>query len=221
MKSVIINAALALLLSTQAASAQSVSKQLYEIGYDACTLAMRGELQDVDGSHYRRIVDESSMNRVEFCGCVAEDFGTGDKNDLAALKSAKRVDQLSLMSVMAMTGCLPESDDDVTDGDLAGTDFSDGESELDPPEEDFAYDESDVNMCRMALDGDLMTPGFNNVEVVKKIKSNGQTIGDVCICAGRYFTAGGESLQKEIEEAGNPTIVYASTMAGAINICVN
>lgn len=223
MKPLIISAALALLVSAHTASAQSVSKQLHEIGYGACSLAMQGELKDVDGPHYRQIVDESSMNRVEFCSCVAEDFSTGDKDDLAKLKSAKRVDHLAYMSVMSMTGCLPEdaSNDDVTDGDLVDTDFSDRESELDTPEDDFAYDESDVNMCKMAMDGGLMVPGFDESEVVSKIKSNGQKISDVCVCAARYFTAGGEALQKEIEEASNPTIVYASTMAGAINTCVN
>lgn len=212
MKSVfIISAALAVLVSSQTASAQSVSKQLRDIGYGACTLAMQGELKDVDGTHYRGIVDKSSMNRVEFCTCVAEDFSTGDKDDLAKLKSAKRVDQLALMSVMAMTGCLPEnaSDEDVTDGDL------------DSPEENFAYDQSDVNMCLMAIDGDLMVPGFNETEILRKINSIGLKATDLCVCAAQYFAAGGEALQKEIEEAGNPTIVYASTMAGAINICLN
>lgn len=224
MKSVIISAALALLVSAQGAFAQSVSSQLHEIGYGACTLAMQGELEDVDGPHYRRIVDESSMNRVEFCNCVAEDFGTGDKDDLAKLTSASRVDHLAMMSVFAMTGCLPDGadDDDVTDGDLVDTDTDfDVDGVLDSPEEDFAYDESDVNMCRMAMDGGLMVPGFDETEVASKIRSNGQKISDVCVCAARYFTAGGEALQKEIEEAGNPTIVYASTMAGAINMCVN
>lgn len=219
MKSVIFSAVVALLVSTQAAQAQSVSKQLYDIGYDACTLAMQGKLKGVDGPHYRRIVDEKGENRADFCACVAQDFSTGDKSDLAKLKSPDRAQQLSLMSVLSMTGCLPETDDDVTDGDLVDDDGIDGE--LDPPEEDFAYDESDVNMCKMAMDGGFMVPGFNEVEVKKKIRSNGQKVNDVCVCAARYFTAGGEGLQKSIEEAANPTIVYSSTMAGAINTCVN
>lgn len=219
MKPVIIAAALGLLFATQPVQAQTVSKQLHDIGYEACTLALQGKLEGVDGPHYRKIVDESSMNRVEFCSCVAEDFGTGDKADLARLKSANRAEQLGLMSVLSMTGCLPETDDEVTDGDLADGDVVD--SDLDSPEEDFAYDESDVNMCNMAMDGGMMVPGFDESEALARIRGNGQAVGDVCVCAARYFAAGGEELQKSIEGAANPNLVYSSTMAGAINTCIN
>lgn len=220
MRYVFVTAFIAVLFCVQGAAAQSVGIQLHDIGYEACTQAMQGQLRDVDGAHYRQIVDASSMNRVEFCNCVAEDFSTGSKQDLTLLKSSKRADHLAMMSVMAMTGCLPDSyaDPDVIDGDLVD---AEPDGDLDMAQDDFAYDESDVNMCQMAFDGELLLPGFDADDVKRKIKSNGQKLDDVCVCSARYFTAGGEALQKEIEEANNPNVVYSSTLAGAISTCVN
>jgi hypothetical protein len=211
MRNILASSFIALLLSAQGSFAQPVSVQLHDIGYDACTQAMQEQLPDVDGAHYRRIVDASSMNRVEFCNCVAEDFSTGGKDDLSLLKSTKWVDHLAMMSVMAMTGCLPEdySDPDVTDGDL------------DMDTEDFAYDESDVNLCKMAFEGDFPLPGFDGAAIARRVKSNGQTVDDVCICSARDFTVAGEALQIEIEDADNPNLIYSSTLAGAINTCTN
>jgi hypothetical protein len=75
-------------------------------------------------------------------------------------------------------------------------------------------------MCQMAFDGGLLLPSFDADDLKREIKSIGQNLYDVCVCSARYFTAGGEASQKEIEGADNPNLVYSSTLAGVISTCV-
>lgn len=206
-----------LVLSLGPVQAQSRVDQLYDIGLDACSYALKGYIDTVDGAFFAAAISEARMSEAEYCRCVATEFTDGDDDDLALLNadSLDSVDHRAFMTAMNMMICLPDASD-VVDGDLADIDLE--EEEL--PDEDFAYDESDVYMCQQALDGGIMVPGFNEAEVLERMDAGGQTRTQLCTCAARYFAAGGEGLQEDIENAGNPTIAYTSTMAGAIEVCL-
>ncbi len=204
-----------LALSLSPAQAQSRVDQLYDIGLDACSEGLRGYVDNVDGTFFGAAISEAGMSEADYCGCVATEFTDGDDSDLALLNadSLDSVDHRSFMTAINMMICLPDASD-VLDGDLADMD----QEEL--PDEDFAYDDSDVYLCQQALDGGIMVPGFNETEVLDRMNAGGQTRTQLCTCAARYFAAGGEGLQQDIENAGNPTIAYTSTMAGAIEVCL-
>lgn len=211
---------LGLALCLQPVQAQSSVAELYQIGTDACSSALAGYLGDIDGDFFSAAISQAGVSRADYCHCVANEFTDGDAGDLALLtaNTVESVDHMQFMASMNMMICLPEdpaSDFEVTDGDLVDIDMTE---EL--PDEDFAYDDGDVYMCQQALDGGIMVPGFNEADVLDRMAAGGQSRTELCTCAARYFAAGGEGLAADIENAGNPTIAYASTMAGAIEICL-
>lgn len=214
-------AALGLLVCVTPASAQqSLRQNLYDLGRDTCSSAIAGEVDGVDGLSFVAAVDSANWERAEYCHCVGEEFQDLDSDDLASMTSgtAEGNDHLAFIATMNMAICLPgaadlEWDGEVADGDLAEWDVE----EL--PDEDFAYDEGDKDMCEMALDDAIMVPGFDREEILKGMAQVGQSRDDLCTCTARYFAAEGEPLQQAIENAPNPNIVYASTLAGAIETC--
>ncbi len=200
-----------LALTLNPANAQDTSTELYVIGASACAAALVGHVDNVDGSFFAAAIADVGVSTGDYCHCVATEFADGDENDLALLNAdtMDSVDHFEFMTAINMMICVPDVDD-VLDGDLA--------EEL--PDEDFAYDQSDVYMCEQALDGGIMVPGFNEADILTRLSASGQSRSQLCTCAARYFAAGGEGLQEDIENAGNPTIAYASTMAGAIEVCL-
>lgn len=217
-------AALGLLVSVQPTAAQqSLRQDLYDLGRDTCSSAIEGEVDGVDGLGFVAMVDSANWERAEYCHCVAEEFQDFDSDDLASMTSRTRDgdEHLAFITTMNMAICLPgqkddadmEWDEEVEDGDLAEWEVE----EL--PDEDFAYDEGDKQMCEMALDDAIMVPGFDREDILAGMGLAGQSRDDLCTCAARYFAAEGEPLQQAIENASNPNIVYASTLAGAIETC--
>lgn len=223
MKAAMLVASLGLLISVHPAAAQQALRQnLYDLGRDTCSSAIDGEVDGVDGLGFVAVVDSANWERAEFCHCVAEEFQDLDSEDLASMTSGTSDgdDHLAFVTTMNMAICLPgagdadiEWDGEVEDGDLAEWEVE----EL--PDEDFAYDEGDKQMCELALDDAIMVPGFDREDILAGMKRVGQSRDDLCTCAARYFAAEGEPLQQAIENASNPNIVYASTLAGAIETC--
>lgn len=210
-------------LTLHPVQAQDFSNELYVIGMSACASALAGQVDNVDGTFFAFAIAEAGVSKGDYCHCVGTEFTDGDPGDLDLLNSdtMESVDHFEFMTSMNMMICLPADDDsEVTDGDLVDLDMTDADFAEELPDEDFAYDEGDVYMCQQALDGGIMVPGFNETEVLERMRSGGQSRTQLCTCAARYFAAGGEGLQKEIENAANPNVVYASTMAGAIEVCL-
>ncbi len=201
--------AFGLACSLQPVQAQSVEEWLHHIGLDACQSALKGHVENVDGDFFAEAISDANLSPSAYCQCVADEFAEGDEEDLAILNadSLDSVDHHSFLTAINMMVCLPDVDFDALE-------------EEDLPDEDFAYDDSDVYMCQQALDGGIMVPGFDENDVLAQLEASGQSRTDLCTCAARYFAAGGEGLQTSIENAANPSIVYASTMAGAINVCL-
>ncbi|MBN9334890.1 hypothetical protein [Devosia sp.] len=203
---------------------QDFDNELYVIGLGACAAALDGQVEGIDGASFASTIAEAGVSKGDYCHCVATEFTIGDPGDLALLNAdtMESVDHFQFMTVMNMMICVPdmETDWEVTDGDLVDIDMFDEDATEDLPDEDFAYDEGDVYMCQQALDGGIMVPGFNEIDVLERLRSGGQSRTQLCTCAARYFAAGGEGLQDGIESAANPTIAYASTMAGAIEMCL-
>jgi hypothetical protein len=189
-------------VSGNAFAQNSLREQLNALGQRACMQVWNaGGLEGVD---FAKQATANSLTQADYCGCVGTLFesqtgGPGDENAEAFMQR---------LIVNTMTTCLTETADDgvVEDGDLGP--------------EDFAFDPSDVKMCEMALEDAILMPGFRADEVIAQLERTGQTRDDLCTCAARYFTAGGEPLQQEIENAHNSNVVYGSTMAGAINTCL-
>jgi hypothetical protein len=217
-------AALGLLVSAHPAAAQqSLRDSLYDLGRDTCSSAIDGEVDGVDGLGFVAVVDSVNWERAEYCHCVAGEFQDLDADDLASMTSGTKEgdEHLAFITTMNMAICLPGSSDDAdieSDGEVEDGDLAEWETE-ELPDEDFAYDEGDKHMCEMALDDAIMVPGFDLEDILVVMKKTGQSRDDLCTCAARYFAAGGEPLQQEIENASNPNIVYASTLAGAIETC--
>ena len=196
----------ALSLSLQVAQAQPARDQLYRMGDSICRRVLGEGIEGIDNGSYRAAVAAENWGQDSYCHCVAEEFAVDidDRFGVTTAAPAREAEAMAVKIDDALSTCLS------SDGDLA-----------DEPEiESLSYDDNDVRMCRMALDGGFMVPGFNETAVLTQIASSGQTTDDLCSCAAMHISAGGEPLQREIESAANPTIAYASTLAGGINGCL-
>lgn len=189
-------------LPGMAGAQDSLREQLHELGRRACTQVW--EAGGLDGVDVAARAMAAGQQQVVYCDCVGELFegqtaGPGDEDAEVFLHQ---------LLASTLTTCLAGAalDGEGEDGDLDETDF--------------AFDEGDVRMCQMALDDDLPVPGFNAVQVLAQLARTGQPRQELCTCAARYFSAGGEPLRQALEDAPNPGVVYASTLAGAIATCL-
>ena len=209
--------------------ADTPGEALFNIGNELCLKAMEGDASIYDASGTVAHIDGSFEGRAGFCGCVGREFTDYDADYLATLQGelapgSTSTDTLQFAMAINTAICLDpdrltDMEADVIDGDLVGTDLS--PDEIAVMGEGFTIDEHDVFMCEMTLRGDMLAPGFNADEVTTELEATGRSREDLCQCAATWFASEGEPLQRAIETAANPTLVYSSSMAGAINFCMN
>jgi hypothetical protein len=205
MRTLIVIAALLLglvLMPAVAIAQDSLREQLNALGQRACTQVWAGG--GLGGVDFAAQATVARLHEKDYCGCVGSLFElqTGGPGDEHTEEFMQR------LIIATMTTCLTESAQEtwVEDGDL--------------DVEDFAFDPEDARMCQMALDDVLPMPGFRADEVLEQLQRTGQPRDDLCTCAARYFSAGGEPLQEQLQNAQNPSVIYGNTMAGAITTCL-
>ena len=81
-------------------------------------------------------------------------------------------------------------------------------------------DESDREMRQMFVADATLIPGFISESVNNRLKRTGQSANDLCTCSARKMTAKARQLEKEIENSPNSSVIYASTLGGAIDTCL-
>lgn len=195
----------------------------YAMGARICGQILDGKLGGFNASYYRQRVSTGPLERHGFCHCVGTEFAD-DADDRFGLSKADG-EQAAKAMTAKITDALETCNS--ADGDLA-----DGEDTSDPYEAEgtlpdykpadprLPIDESDRDMCRMAMDGNMPIPGFDEEAVKRRLQRTGQSAADLCACSARKMTARSGELEKEMENAPNPSVVYSSTLGGSINTCL-
>ena len=114
MKSFFISVSLALLLSTQAASAQSAAKQLQEVGFKACEAVLYGQEATFGEKYYLRFADLVDMDREDLCACVGRQFVNNEEEQKALMKVAGSVGETQALIDITkrnLDSCLPDFDE--------------------------------------------------------------------------------------------------------------
>lgn len=235
-------AALGLAMLTPA-SAQSynVADTLTDMGRTYCAMSFARDIGDFDSQPFLRDLVAMNYPQETFCACVAAEFRASGDDEMTAwlLDEIEEEGDYALMASFLRAGfvaCMPDAGDG--DGGLGidlGLDEDDlnftlagaaQEDDTGPTIEEvladnhFPADEGDIQACLMAFDDTMLLPGFDPAAAKARVRQAGQTLDEVCSCAGAYIAALGEPFQAEVEQAMNPATVYGSSLAGEINMCI-
>ncbi|MCL4068821.1 hypothetical protein M3484_19865 [Pseudomonas sp. GX19020] len=230
------------------ASAQSynVAETLTDMGRSYCAMSFVRDIGDFDSQPFLRDLVAMNYPQEAFCTCVAAEFrGSGDDEMTAwLLDEIEEESDYALMASFLRAGfvaCMPDADfaaaarEDgpgidlgLEESDLNFTlsDVAAQEDDTGPTIEEvladnvFPADEGDIQACRMAFDDTMLLPGFDPMDAKARVRQAGQTLDEVCSCAGSYIAALGEPFQAEVEKAMNPATIYGSSLAGGINMCI-
>ena len=208
-------AAIGILLTAQISQGQSVKEQRYDLGKRICAMVLEGELEAIAGKPYRETIDRTLWDRAEYCHCVGEEFAD-DPTDRHGLLRATGDDEAHAMQAKiedALQSCLPGSGNMA---DLAGTDYAHPDEDADDGES-----EADARLCEQAIEGGILLPGFDDDAVRVRMRASRQDRAMLCACSAKHMAVDPEAFDAEVEAAANPSIVYGSKLAGAINMCLD
>lgn len=204
------------------ASTVEEQNQRYHMGSNICSQVLDGKLSGFNATYYKGRISSGEIERASFCHCVGAEFT--DDDDRFGLMKAEG-DAAAKAMAAKITDALETCNS--ADGDLADTDEGGNPYDLDanlpdyePANERLPIDESDRDMCNMAMTGSMLIPGFNEETIANRLKRTGQSTANLCACSARKMTAKSKQLKKEIEGASNPSVIYSSALGGAINSCL-
>lgn len=196
-----------LIASAPAPDEHSVKQPRYDLGQRICARVLEDDLIAIPGGGYRQAVDDARWERAEYCHCVGEEFADDPGDRFGLMHATGEAEAKAMIAKIedALHTCLPGSGNmaDLAD---SGTEDSD--------------DEDDARMCRIALEGGLVMPGFDATDVAERMRQSGQTAAQLCGCSAAGMASGREAFEAEVAAAGNPAIIYGSKLAGTINRCV-
>lgn len=194
-------AAACLAVAAQGSTSPANDDPRHDMGAGICGRIIDGTLGGFDTPYYRQRMSSGSLERGSFCQCVASEFADDD-DDRYGLMTAEG-DEAARAMTAKITDALESCNS--ADGDLVGADET---------------VDSEVRMCRMAMDGGLTIPGFNEDAVASRMKRTGQSVDDLCTCSAQKMAAKAAELDAELADAPNASVVYASTLGGTINACL-
>lgn len=216
--------AVAGLLNGAAAPQELTEKQQrYDMGRRICSMVLDDALKPIEGAKYRDEVDAANWERSEYCHCVGEEFADDPNDRFGLMKATGDAEAEAMLAKIedALQSCRPGASNNA---DLAE---SEDPYDLDAVLPDYVaadvrlkIDESDREMCQMFVADATLIPGFISESVNKRLKRTGQSANDLCTCSARKMTAKARQLEKEIENSPNPSVIYASTLGGAIHTCL-
>lgn len=215
---------LALTLATPSKGSEQNSDPVHAMGVKICTQMLDGTLgEGFHPRYYRERLAAGHLQRDAFCQCVGSTFAD-DPDDRFGLFSATGDAEAAAMTAK-ITDALETCN--AMDGDLVDMDSPTDPYNLDgdlpdyvPADTRLAVDESGYEMCRMFVDDATLIPGFTSQIVNERLQRTGQSATDLCSCSARKMSAKAKQLEKEIEDAPNPSVVYASTLGGVIHSCL-
>lgn len=184
-------------------------------GAQSCVKVLEDKVEGIDGAPYRAAIAAIGWDQAQFCGCVGTVFSNNRAEQSAEVDAAGDDAEaiaaaFNRILVRNLDTCVPgdgEADDEVTDGDLQGTD------------ETFQIDPEDTRMCHIALAGDLPIAGVDADAVKAGIKADGRSDDDFCGCVATWIAAEGEQGRKAVEDAANPMQAYQGQLGAAIEGC--
>jgi hypothetical protein len=211
------------LLGATAPQEVTEKQQRYDMGKRICAMVLDDELKPIDGAKYRGEVDAANWERAEYCHCVGEEFADDPKDRFGLMTATGDAEAKAMLAKIedALQSCLPgagnnadlATNDDPYDSDAMLPDYVPADTRL-------KIDEGDRHMCQMFLDDAPLIPGLTSETVNKRLMRTGQSAADLCTCSARKIAAKAKQLEKEIASAANPSIIYSSTLGGAINTCL-
>lgn len=211
------------LLGATAPQELTEKQQRYDMGKRICSMVLDDTLKPIDGAKYRDEVDAANWERSEYCHCVGEEFADDPDDRFGLMQATGDAEAKAMLAKIedALQTCRPGAGNNA---DLAD---SDDPYELDavlpdyvPANPELAIDETDREMCRMFVDDATLIPGFTSETVNRRLTRTGQSAADLCACSARKMTAKAKQLEKEIAGADNPSVIYSSTLGGAIHTCL-
>ncbi|NPD14080.1 hypothetical protein HOY34_02565 [Xinfangfangia sp. D13-10-4-6] len=237
-------AALGLVTTAHAARADSVGDDLYAMGRDYCAQSFVRDIGSFDAQEMLRELVSMRYPQRQFCDCVGTGFrNTADDEMAAELRQEIKEDgeyaMMASLLLSEMSACMPANPDgpDADHGIGPGIDLGLSDDDLnfdiaDDSDENLTIeevladnmltpDEGDIHACRLALDGDMLLPGFDPDAAKARIRATRQKLDEVCTCAGTYIASLGEPFQQEVEQAMNPATIYGSSLAAGINFCID
>lgn len=215
---------LALISATPGKGGEQSSDPFHAMGAKICTQVLDGRLGDLfNPRYYQERFAAGHLQRDSFCQCVGSVFAD-DPDDRFGIGTATDDAEVAAMTAK-ITDALETCN--ATDGDLVDMDIPTDPYDLDgdlpdyvPADTRLAVDESDRKMCHMFVDDATLIPGFTSETVNARLQRTGQSATDLCTCSARKMSAKAKQLEKEIEAAPNSSVIYASTLGGAIHSCL-
>lgn len=207
-------AIIATLLLCLAAPAQA--DELYALGQDICAKSLSGEFSGLDVDQYRVEIEATGMDREAICACVGDNVAQIDPDLGPVLRNEVISEDFAYLAFVMdqnIPDCMEKIGSENHDGDLVGTEF-------DWQVQDGIYDAGDYAMCQSALEGGLMMPGFDEGDVLARMKAKGLSSIPLCQCSATYMKSISDRLEAEIGAAQNPSVIYNSALAGSIEQCL-
>lgn len=192
------------------------ANEMQFLGNDICLKAMSGQIKGLDVDQYITEIEATGMDSDVICGCVGDGMAELDADMSRSLQNEIISQDYALLAFALdqnIAHCM-ENYTDNNDGELVGTEF-------DWQVQEGIYDIADYDMCHNALEGGLMMPGFDEVEVNGMIEVKGRSKIQTCQCSATYMKSISDRLEAEMATAQNPSVIYSSTLAGSIMQCLD